>query len=153
MTFDDNGNLYPYEIIETDIQTFETIFINKFDESKTRKKIFENYLRYTYAIKTLISEPFYQWIDGSFVSKKLNPNDIDVLTFVPFEAYQVQKQHFEMLRRWRFNKNFGVDGYFIQILPTTHEDFKFFDYDRKDWLNTFSTGKRFENKGLLQINF
>lgn len=91
--------------------------------------------------------------DGSFVSKKINPNDIDVLTFVPSEAYLSQKQHFEMLRRWRFNKNFGVDGYFIQILPHTHPDFKFFEYDRKNWLNTFSTGKRFENKGLLQINF
>lgn len=58
MSFDDNGNLYPYEIIETDLQTLETIFIKGFEESRTRKNIFENYLRYTDAIKGLINEPF-----------------------------------------------------------------------------------------------
>lgn len=153
MKFDDNGNLHPYEVIETNLETFEKLFVESFSDSTTRRNIFENYLRYTNTIKELINEPFYQWIDGSYVTQKINPNDIDVLTFVPFEPYKKQQPHFEMLRRWRFNKNFGIDGYFLQILPTQHPDFRFYEYDCKDWLNTFSTGRKFENKGLVKITF
>jgi hypothetical protein len=153
MQFDNNGNLYPHEIIEIDLIAFEQIFIDGFTQSKTRRNIFDNYKRFVETIKQLIDEPFYQWIDGSFVTQKINPNDIDVLTFVPHESYIKHNSHFDMLRRWRHNKDFGVDGYFLKVLPSTHKDFQFYEFDSKDWLNTFSTGRKMENKGLIQINF
>lgn len=74
--FDENGNL-PFGIYVVDFEEFE----NKFSKglSQRRNEIMEFYkehlkeiLGYTYVLE--------HWIDGSFVSLKKNPGDIDTLT-------------------------------------------------------------------------
>lgn len=153
MEFDRNGYLQPHEIIFADLQQIEMIFVDGFTDSTVRSKIFKNYIRYTEAIRKLVGEPFHQWIDGSFVTKKENPNDIDVLTFIPVSSFNKNWKEFEMLRRWRFNRDFCVDGYFIKIVPEEHPDHRIYNLDKQDWLSTFTTDHRFNNKGVIQINF
>ena len=88
MEFDPQGNLFPHKVLEIDIENFEEIFITNFENSESRKRLFQNYLSYVEKLKNEINNTFYQWIDGSFVTSKLNPNDIDLVTFLNFEVYE-----------------------------------------------------------------
>jgi len=44
MQFDNSGNLVPYIIIESNLSDFEMFFVNQFSHSKTRQKLFVEYL-------------------------------------------------------------------------------------------------------------
>ena len=81
------GHLFPYEIIETNLDEFEREFVDNFEENSTRKEIFERYLNYLDVLQEICKEDFIQWIDGSFVATKSNPNDIDLVSIIPFEIY------------------------------------------------------------------
>lgn len=77
--FVQNGNLEP-GIHSYNIEEFETQFIKEFSNSSTRKNIYNNFRIW---VKYLINElkPRYIWLDGSFLTEKLNPNDLDLVIF------------------------------------------------------------------------
>ncbi len=150
MEFDSQGNLFPYQIIETDINTFEQIFVANFNESKSRAYLFEEMKSFLEELKRIIENPFYIWIDGSFVSQKLRPKDIDVLIYVERTILnQVEAYLYQLKQRFRPN----IDSYFIEVLPRTHPKYFLFEMNQTDWLFTFSTSRSFQNKGIIQINF
>lgn len=152
--FDSNGNLYPPQIIEIDFETFKSTFVDAIEGSKTRNAIFEQYLDYTNALKELLNEPFFQWIDGSFVTQKKNPNDIDLVTFVDYKIYTAKEEQFDELRQKRNSKNSVLDGYFVKTYPQDHLRYNWFEIDKLQWLYTFNRTKNTKlQKGFLQLNF
>ena len=100
MTYDFRGHLAPYSIIEMTFDDFQHHFVEAFPNSPTRLLIFEEYKRYLSDFQTLITGNFIQWIDGSFVTQKSNPRDIDIVTLIDFEAYQSKKD----VIYWKFCK-------------------------------------------------
>ena len=64
-----------------------------------------------------------QWVDGSFVSKKTEPGDIDVVSFVSYKelAYDVHKlDNF----KYPFSiNNFGVGAYIVLVYPEDHKNY------------------------------
>jgi predicted nucleotidyltransferase len=150
MEFDSRGNLFPYEIVETDISNFEQIFVTDFIESKRRVNLFGRMKSYIEELKQIIDLPFYIWIDGSFVTNRLRPNDIDILVFVESVAInRTEKQLYQLRERFRPE----IDSYFIEVLLPTHPNYFLFEMNRTEWLFTFSTSRSFQNKGIIQINF
>ena len=153
MEFDKNGNLYPYSIIETDLETFKKIFVSYFPFSSTRKRLFENYLIYLGNLKETVNTGFYQWIDGSFVTNKEDPKDIDFVTFLDFGLYREHEKAISKLLSLRYDTKNGTDGYFVETFPDTHKGYNNFQMDRIEWLHTFGTSRINQNKGIIQINF
>ena len=83
LNFDLRGNLFPYEIIPCDLSEFSSVFVDKFSNSQSRKLHFDRYLKYSTDLKILVDLPFLkQWVNGSFVTLKNNPDDIDFITFL-----------------------------------------------------------------------
>ena len=153
MEFDKNGNLYPYSIIETDLETFKKIFVSYFPFSSTRKRLFENYLIYLGNLKETVNTGFYQWIDGSFVTNKEDPKDIDFVTFLDFGLYREHEKAISKLSSLRYDTKNGTDGYFVETFPDTHKGYNNFQMDRIEWLHTFGTSRTNQNKGIIQLNF
>jgi hypothetical protein len=151
--FDSNGNLHPPQIIEIDFEMFKNTFVDAVEGSRTRNLIFEQYLDYTNALKGLLNVPFYQWIDGSFVTKKKNPNDIDFVTFIDHKTFQSKTKEIDVFRKLRFIPRSVIDGYFVEVLPETHKGYNNYELDIKRWFYEFSTTRNFHNKGILKINF
>lgn len=149
------GHLIPYGIIETDLLTLEQVFVKDFPESATRAAIFADYLTYLDQLRGIIGATgFYQWIDGSFVTRKQNPKDIDFVTFVDYEVYQRYENQFEQLRKVKFQRGSKIDGYFVKTYPEAHQQRQLFEFDRMEWY--FDFGQSFVNrrhKGIIQINF
>jgi hypothetical protein len=159
MEFDELGYLSPYKVIETNLETFERIFVSNFENSDTRKKLFQNYVSYINDFKNQISENFYQWIDGSFVTSKLNPNDIDIVTFLNADIYQYKTPQLADFQGIKLKTEQKSDCYFVKEYPAEHKNHEIIThYDSVEWFHLFSksrvqrNGKR-HSKGIIQINF
>lgn len=156
MTFDQYGYLTPYEVIETDIVTFEEVFVKGFPSSSTRSTIFGEYSAYLDQLRQIIGGEFYQWIDGSFITQKTNPNDIDLVTFLNFEQIQQSERELNTLRKLRYEGKRYLDNYFVPTYPNEHPNFTFFEIDRLEWMHRFErdTRKKMKHtKGIIQLNF
>ena len=155
LNFDENGNLYPYESIEVDLDTLERYFVTAFPNSQTRKRLFENYLRYIYRFQDEVFPFFEQYINGSFVTKKENPKDIDIVTFLDFEVYQKREKSNTLDKFWSFSlEDEGIDAYLVEDFPENHPEFMVTKLSKIRWVELYSSDKpKIHKKGFLKIIF
>jgi hypothetical protein len=158
-SFDIRGNLKPYERIKLNIQDFKSTFIDSFEEDSTRYGLFEKYLSYTENFREKVTSNLTQWINGSFVTNKKNPNDIDFVNLVDFSTVEEKDDVIrkEFIRNDALKK-YGLDAYLLTVYP---EDHKFGIYTKSDilhWNDWFTKsrkdkrGKRYP-KGYVELEF
>ena len=147
MLFDDNGYLTPYKVIPTTLE----IFKNQFVFNEHRERIFHQYLELLTAFRNASSEHFYQWLDGSFVSKKPFPNDLDLVNFVDCQFYRKFESR---IRSWEHEFRWkNIDYYTIPVYPET--DFKQYItiYSKNEKLELYGSDRLGKPKGIIQLNF
>lgn len=144
-SFDEKGYLKPYDIIAMDLDIFETIFIF----NNHREKLWSEYLEFMEHLKEISMVNFYQWINGSFVSRKILPKDIDVVTFLTFENYEQNEENIRILK----NRQSYIDCYFVKNYPEDHSKHFITLFDKTEWLHLFSADRKRNAKGFVQINF
>jgi len=119
LTFSENGLLTPARIISVSPVSFRRHFVEAFPDSQTRSGLHKNWLRYTSDLRNLVGVGFTQWLNGSFVTQKLNPNDLDLVTFLPFEQFHHYENDLEDF--WSFSREAeGLDPYMVPVYPRTH---------------------------------
>lgn len=160
LSFDIRGNLKPYQKIEIDIEAFKTYFLYSFENSFTRQVIMENYEQYLSDFQREVTPDFVQWIDGSFVSNKNNPKDIDFVNLIDFDIYDEKEEIIASKFRLHNAKNVykRVDAYAVKIYPEGHERAKITEYDLVYWRNWFTETKnnRMKKKfpkGFIELKF
>ena len=122
-TFDIRGNLIPYKKIIFTLEEFKESFVDSFDSDSTRFEIFENYLEFIRDFQNEVTSNFTQWIDGSFISNKMNPNDIDFVTLINHEYYASHRELIDSKFRLKGAKEtYGVDAYALDIFPEEHKN-------------------------------
>ena len=82
---------YPFRVLpdgvhRVDEVTFRQQLVDAFPDSQTRRAICDGFflLRQDALSRHVIAT---QWIDGSFVESKLDPEDIDLVTFIDYDFY------------------------------------------------------------------
>ncbi len=85
--FNENGVL-PEGIYKATIKEIKEVFCS-FGDTTKRNKLFNSFLRYLTEVKKHNID-YEIYIDGSFVTDKESPGDIDILLFFDFE-YQNEK--------------------------------------------------------------
>jgi len=157
MNFDLYGHLTPYEIIEIDLKTFQTYFIDNMENSEHRKKLFFDYLNYTKELCKIVSNQCFQWINGSFVTQKNTPRDIDLVTFID---YQLTDKYKEELKKFVYplSKEFyNMDAYIVKLYPDNDKNLVFSKSDTLYWFHNFQKTKPNKNgekyyKGFIKID-
>ncbi|HLG02636.1 MAG TPA: hypothetical protein VI731_03515 [Bacteroidia bacterium] len=156
LSFNSKGHLKPSGLIHSTIDEMKEILVDGFD-SETRLVHFQNFLKYSHELKQLLGGmKLTQWIDGSFVTKKLNPKDIDLVTFVKHNLIKKTGQKLAPFKAGKSWETFGVDAYIIEIHPEGSKTQMFTDLDKAYWNNQFlmsvrnRKGERFQ-KGFLEI--
>jgi hypothetical protein len=96
--FNSRGFIMPYQRVNSSVEEIRKIFVKPFPQSDTRQEIFEHYLDYLNEFKALITPHFTHWLDGSFMSKKLNPNDLDFVSFITVFMSKRKKKFLELLK-------------------------------------------------------
>lgn len=159
LQFDQNGYLTPSTIHQITLDEFQGIFVDAFANSETRRRLFDNYLDWVFDFRRDIFPEFTQWINGSFVTQKLNPNDIDFVTFLEGSVFENRDKQYEMDRFWSFsNENKGLDAYLLAEVKPGHPDFLELTRFKNIWTKRFTTGSKGDNshtiqKGFIQIIF
>ena len=129
-------------------------------EYQRRTEIFENYSSFLQAFKQEVTEDFIQWIDGSFVTKKSIPRDIDFVTLIDYQTYEKYQTVIEnKYRRQPARDTFGlVDAYVVKMYPVGHLQRWVSEYDLLYWRRWFSEtrmnrAKKKFTKGFIEIRF
>ncbi|CAN5178406.1 hypothetical protein BH09BAC5_BH09BAC5_22230 [soil metagenome] len=156
INFDSRGYLKPYEPISSNVKELKKYFVDEFD-SEIRLAHFHNYTRYSNDLKKLLGGiPLRQWINGSFVSKKTNPKDIDFVTFVDHTLIKKLNRKLDSYKADGSWEEYGVDAYIIEVYSENNPHQKFTEFDMREWQELFCmtrrnrAGQRF-NKGFLEI--
>lgn len=82
LIFNNHGFITPSGCLISNIEELRLEFVDKFPNSTTRQEIFSLFEDYIKDFKSEISNTFSILINGSFVTKKQNPNDIDFAIFL-----------------------------------------------------------------------
>lgn len=152
--FDTYGNLTPYTLISIDdLVDFEKRFVTDFIHSTTRQGIFTGLLEYLGDMGILLMDLGYKgtwnvWLDGSFTTKKLNPNDVDLLSVFDKDGLFEQYKHlFEPMFANNAETRYGVDAYFL-LNDNSRKSTELTNY----WKSQFGVDRNGRNKGIIHLN-
>ncbi|WP_294232103.1 hypothetical protein [uncultured Chryseobacterium sp.] len=121
--------------------------------------LFNRFLKYNEDLQKVLGFcGFVQWVDGSFVTKKVNPGDIDLVTFIETEKILEIGSSIDPFRFPNSESIYGVDAYIIEVYPSDEPDYFRTVSDSAYWADRFSKTRRDRNgnklrKGFLEIRF
>lgn len=143
LSFELRGHLMPYERIPLTLDELNHFFVEPFDVNSSRHQLFRGFQNYLNDLQQLVQTDFKVWVDGSFVTKKVNPKDIDLVIILD---HKVVQKHFETLMFKFINvkslKKAGIDVYLVRMFPITHKDHSKYISDSLYWENWFSKSKK-----------
>lgn len=140
--FDENG-LLPEEIYHPDDSEFEQRFVIGFPGSSTRQRIYEGFCRLRMEIAPLGLNGWH-WVDGSYVTAKVDPEDLDLVTFA--DSAQVDNLSTEdqttindlINGEDRTKRFFGCDTFFVSVLSHGDPLYSTYERVREGWRKFFS---------------
>lgn len=140
LTFNEHRLLTPAEgILSTSAELYET-FVRPFATSQTREWLFQEWTNYNRMLRQELGIGYLQWIDGSFVTQKLNPKGIDIVSFIP--SYLFRKFEKRLDYYWTDNwEREGIDAYLVQDYPCTWPEFESTVLLRQEWLDRYKKTK------------
>lgn len=152
--FDIKGNITPYELHPISVEDLDNEFVVPFADSVTRAKIVEGHNNYIIELFQILENNFFQWLDGSFVTQKLNPNDIDIINFVHFTDATNEKAIY--LKKFLTGHgdpktDFFVDGYIVPVYPPSDPRFTITQDRYNYWRVLFGKDRNNNPKGMLEL--
>ncbi len=151
MTFNEQGLLVPVGAIAADLSSIKQHFVDDFPRSRTRARLFVNLVQFNEMLQKEVFPWYEQWINGSFVTKKHHPKDVDVVVFFDFEVYQLKEKKLMEMIAISFDK-LRIDTYFVGVYPTGHPLYPITQINRNDWFEFFTTTKSENRKGFLKLD-
>ena len=153
--FDANGNLPPVGLIRPTIQEFEGRFVNT-NAEKVLKEIYKGYKIYcNHLISLRIAST--QWVDGSYITAKPNPKDIDlVIHFDGLKLFSdkiLQEEFRKLTNKDQMKINYKCHPQFVLVYPKYMLDlYNLYVREYNHWLKWFSKDRKGNAKGLLEFN-
>lgn len=143
--FNENGVLPP-GFYEYKLEEIEKIFVNEISESQTREKIFNGFKIWLRELLNLVI-PEEIWLDGSFTTNKINPNDIDIIVF---NHYKDASKDFNILQKIG-HENFCDTYYAIEPNEEISQNQLLINY-RNYWRGQFGFDRQDIPKGMIKIS-
>ncbi len=144
LTFDENGYLYPYDLVPID----RTTLIQQFGVNEYRRTLLTDYENFLAGLRNSLPINHRQWIDGSFASRHEKPGDIDVVVLVPHEQFiQFADELKKLKKEWKGS----IDCYFVETFPPDHQKYEMGRADELDWYHFLRTDRRKRLKGILDL--
>lgn len=153
MQFNLNGYLDP-GIHNADLSDIEEHLVKGFSTSITRPRIIDGYKRHRAELQALNVE-FEQFVDGSFVSTKNDPGDIDLVCFADAQAVdQLSTENKQKLRTLvlgpETKQTHYCDAYFCPTVPEHHPNYAQTRTSRKYWMGEFGFDRLDRPKGIVK---
>jgi hypothetical protein len=139
----------------TNLANVKTHFVDAFPPPSTRSKVYAGYKRHMAELQKS-SVTFEQFLDGSFVSSKHDPGDIDLLAMADLHVIDAlsvaEKQRLiDLFLGQRSKVTYECDAYFLPSVPDTDPAYPQFRAQRKYWMGEFGFDRVDRPKGILTI--
>lgn len=139
------------------VDEFREHFVDAFPESRTRSRLFRRWERHREALASILPIKT-QWIDGSYVTNKLDPEDVDLVTVMDGLAFEalapaLQDMAGALLGGNKTKVIWGVDSYPLFEYPDEHPAKAAADAAAVEW-HSFWQGARDHDgvvKGFLEV--
>lgn len=153
--FDDAGNLPegPHDATPDEIREH---FVDAVAGSLTRRMIFEWWSHHRAALLEIV-QVGEQWLGGSFVSAKPDPNDIDLVTVVDGPAYDELPRHRQLLIRPLIAGNYTeqiwrCDAYPVFSYPDGHPGRDAYKVAFDFWQEHFGHDREGRSRGFVRVD-
>lgn len=153
--FDEHGVL-PDGVHKCDEKGFKQRFVDEFPASETRPRLRQGFR----ALREEVVKhgpPGVQWVDGSFVTTKLNPGDIDIVTFMDLERLNALSRDnqaaVERLVKGRecTKAAYGCHTFLVPSCEPNHPFFPKFEQRRRYWRKWFGKTRPGRSKGFVAM--
>lgn len=140
--FNERGVL-PDGIYPCDADAFEERFVAEFSTSEAREEHCDGFKKLRSEIIQKVLLPVTQWVDGSFVTNKENPGDIDVVTFVDYDRLNelsADKQELLLMlanSEERTKPEYSCHTFIVPSCGESHDYFSEFEKWRSYWRKWF----------------
>ncbi len=139
----DNAPLFPAGLHPVDESQLDNHFLRTFVDSETRPALIRG-LRAFVAGLRVAGVPFELWLDGSFCTHKVNPNDVDLVVFANEDVINrldpaVQSHLAGLFDRESSKRKFGCD---VLFCPAGNLEL------RSYWRGWFGFDRREQPKGI-----
>lgn len=135
---------------ELDLNARQRLCVERFGDSVMRPRIMQN-LELKIAEINYQSIPGQIWIDGSFLTEKINPDDADIALILSRTTHRglslAQRTWFNQFRGTSLYDQYRIDNYGIVLDPNQAEGHWLFAY----WLKQFGFSRSDEMKGIVRI--
>ncbi|MFE4524756.1 DUF6932 family protein [Cytobacillus firmus] len=161
MEFNEHGNLNGGIIKGMSLDDVEEFFVKNFPNSNTRERNFKGFTEFIEVLKRdgVVQVLSKIWLDGSFLTNKEDPNDIDMVIYLNPHEDNIEAIKDIMKNRTNIfhalGRQFHCDAYFSvddDLIPESNvADKRHFDYQRKYWMGQFGFDREARNKGIVEI--
>ena len=130
-----------------------TLCVDSFPSSTTRQQIIEGLEKIIAALKSK-NIPGEVWIDGSFVTGKMNPKDVDLVLRCPAEFYENSTQDQRDTVDWlqsNLKEEYLCDSYCFMEWPEGHSNYWLGEYMYSYWMRQFGFSRGSEMKGIAVV--
>ena len=138
---------------EVSLHELHQLCVDRFPLSTTRKRIMEGLEK---VIKRLNDNGIQGeiWINGSFVTEKINPNDVDIVLRMNAEIYErgtdEQRQTVDWLQM-NLKDDYLCDSYCFMEYPQNHPNYRIGQCLYSYWMKQFGFSRGNEMKGIAVI--
>ena len=153
ISFDERGNIYPYQKVELAIDSCFDAFVSNIPLSRTRGVLFDNLLRYRAELFQKANCSFLQWLNGSFVTQKLNPNDIDLANLIPYDD-DIEQQIETLMPYFSLGgslEKYQIDAHLIPVYPENDIRFENTKLRLAYFEKWFGHDRAYHSKGFIEI--
>jgi hypothetical protein len=162
---------YPYQVLPDGVYPCDEldlreVFVGGFEASRTREVICGGFLKLRAEI-TKLGISATQWVDGSFVESKLDPGDVDVVSFCDYDALNglvvpAQQAIVQLANGGEATKaSFQTHTFLVPSCSPSHAYHPVFEAYRSYWRTWFGKTREIPNppgpdlpghlKGFLQM--
>lgn len=155
MEFNQDGNLNGGIIEVQDLLEIEQFLVKNFPASNTRSRNFDSFCDFFNDLdKTKVTRV---WMDGSFCTNKVDPNDIDCVIFI--RPLLENEQYFkdisaihEQLKVKYLDVYVAFDPKHINVInQESMEAYRNLDYHEKYWQGQFGFDRERNHKAIVEI--
>jgi hypothetical protein len=134
----------------------EAAFVTSFPFSSTRKPILAGYLKHAAEVQAIVGS-FQEFLDGSFVTNKNDPGDVDLVVLIDGDLVDnlpsADKDKLRLLISGPITKaSHFCDAYFCPVYPSHHHAFASARTTRKYWMGEFGFDRQDAPKGIVLVD-
>jgi hypothetical protein len=147
--YDSKGYIQPPQIHPSTPERLRFRHVQEFPSSAKRPAIYAGWLKYIAEFSAEVAPRFCQLVGGSFLTTKEEPNDIDVVNFVPAENYSAVVNRFD--EEGGSKDTFLVDGRTIAVYPEDSPMNQLTQMQLNHWSKIFGHDRHGHPKGMLRM--